>query len=107
MDPREDYCPNIIFNQSQSYSRWANYTLPLAGPRDQELIYYQQAQGKRGHGHGTGLVVEDNLYTVRNPVLDSLGEETSSLFKEAFFSNPGSSPRKKSKLSERLVEKLR
>ena len=49
MSGRTDYCPNIIFNQSQVYNRWVNYTLP--GPedfqlRDQGLLYHQ---GKRGH----------------------------------------------------------
>ena len=109
MDPRVDYCPNIIFNQPEVSNRWTNYTLPLAGHRDlqlreQELNYFQHGQGKRGHS-----LEPDYIKTIRNPVIDrraqeSLGDETSSLFREAFFS---SSPRKKSKLSERLVEKLR
>jgi len=84
----EDVCPNIIFSQSQPYSRWTHYTLPLPHP---------DHQGKRGH------YTEDNLYNLRQSPAQLLGDETSSLFKEAFFS---SSPRKKSKLSERLVEKL-
>ena len=82
----EDCCPNIIFSQSQPYTQWTPYTpyiLPPAGLPDY--------QGKRGHGH----------YPDPGHLL---GHETSSLFKEAFFT---SSPRKKSKLSERLVEKLR
>ena len=113
-----DYCPNIIFNQSQLYNRWVNYTLP--GPsdlqlRDQSLLYHQ---GKRGHSLETDPINIDlhhhHLHQApRNPVIDtvaleSLGDETSSLFKEAFFShNNNNSPRKKSKLSERLTQKLR
>ena len=119
---RADYCPNIIFNQSQVYNRWVNYnTLP--GPadlqlRDPGLLYHQ---GKRGHSLETDPINIDHHphphhphhhhLALRNPVIDtvaleSLGDETSSLFKEAFFSS-NNSPRKKSKLSSRLTQKLR
>ena len=113
MSGRADYCPNIIFNQSQVYNRWVNYTLP--GPadfqlRDQGLLYHQ---GKRGHSLETDPVNRDHHHqALRNPVIDSvalesLGDETSNLFREAFFSSNNNSPRKKSKLSERLTQKLR
>jgi len=112
MSGRTDYCPNIIFNQSQVYNRWVNYTLP--GPadfqlRDQGLLYHQ---GKRGHSLETDPVNRDHHHqALRNPVIDSvalesLGDETSNLFREAFFSSNNNSPRKKSKLSERLTQKL-
>jgi len=110
LSAQADYCPNIIFNQSQVYNRWVNYTLP--GPpdfqlRDQGLLYHQ---GKRGHSLETDPInIDHHHQALRNPVIDasaleSLGDETFSLFKEAFFSN--NSPRKKSKLSERLTQKL-
>ena len=105
--------PNIIFHQAQ-FNGWTNYTLPKDFHlRNDELKYYEIPYGgKRGftteieqfdHHHPEQFIPVHSLGR-NTEVFNALGDETLDLFKDALLS---SSPRKKSKLSDKIAGKFR
>ena len=105
--------PNVIFHQAQYNNGWANYTLPKDFHlRNDELKYYEIPYGAK-RGFTTEIEQFDHhpqqhfipVHSGRNTeVYDALGDETLDLFKDVLLS---SSPRKKSKLSEKIAGKFR
>jgi len=104
--------PNIIFHQAQ-FNGWTNYTLPKDFHlRNDELKYYEIPYGgKRGftteieqfdHHHPEHFIPVHSLGR-NTEVFNALGDETLDLFKDALLS---SSPRKKSKLSDKIAGKF-
>jgi len=104
--------PNIIFSQPQiqnyTFNGWANYTLPRDFQmRNYELSYYdhtQQAEARTIPYASTDAMQHNKPKKLNHDVVyDALGDETYELFHDAILS---SSPRKKSKLSEKIAGKF-